>query len=73
MSVTLTAAIISKIKPPRKYGNHSFLVMWILIFKPGLKRLKCYINDKFSFSRVGDVAFYEPYNRNIPRKQVEIL
>ena len=49
------------------------LVMWILVFKCGLKRLKCYVDDKFSFSRVGDVAFYEPYNWNMPREQVEIL
>src|ERR1700722_10148037 len=36
------------------------LLMWILVFKCGLKNLKCYTDNAYSFSRVGDSTFYEP-------------
>ena len=49
------------------------LVMWILVFKRGLKHLKCYTNDVFSFSTAGDLAFYAPYNRWMPTEQASIL
>jgi len=49
------------------------LVMWILVFKRGLKDLKCYTDDAYSFSRVGDSAFYQPYQRWMPADQVKIL
>ena len=64
------------------FGNHgsqkiwqSFmsLVMWILVFKRGLKHLKCYTDDVFSFSAAGNLAYYSPYNRYMPSEQVAFL
>ena len=49
------------------------LVMWILVFKRGLKHLKCYMDDNFSFSTDGNLTFYSPYNRWMPSEQVTIL
>ena len=49
------------------------LIMWILVFKCGLKHLKCYTDDVFSFSTAGNLAFYAPYNRYMPHEQVTIL
>ena len=49
------------------------LVMWILVFQRDLKHLKCYMDDVFSFSADGNLAFYPPYNRWMPSKQVTIL
>jgi hypothetical protein len=49
------------------------LVIWILVFKRGLKQLKCYVDDIFSFSKVDDIAFYRPYSRYIPTNQVKVL
>src|SRR5882762_3136984 len=37
------------------------LVMWILVFKCGLKYLKCYTDNVFSFSVAGNLNFYPPY------------
>ena len=49
------------------------LVMWILVFKRGLTRLKCYTDDVFSFLTAGNLTFYAPYNRHMPSEQVMIL
>ena len=49
------------------------LVMWILVFKHGLKHLKCYTDDVFSFSAAGNLVFYTPYQRWMPTKQSSIL
>ena len=49
------------------------LVMWILVFKRGLKHLKCYTDDIFSFSTDGNLAFYFPYNGWMPSEKVAIL
>ena len=63
------------------FGNHgsqkiwqSFmsLVMWILVFKCGLKHLKCYTDDVFSLT-AGNLSYYTPYNRYMPSEQVAIL
>ena len=44
------------------------LVMWILVFKQGLKHLKCFTDDVFSFSTVVNLAFYSLYNCWMPSK-----
>jgi hypothetical protein len=49
------------------------LVMWILVFKCGLKHLKCYTDDVFSFSAASNLAYYSPYNRYMPSEQVAFL
>jgi hypothetical protein len=49
------------------------LVVWILVFKRGLKQLKCYVDDIFSFSKVDDIVFYRPYSRYMPTNQVKVL
>ena len=49
------------------------LVMWILVFKHGLKHLKCYTNDVFSFSAANNLMFYAPYHRWMPTEQSSIL
>jgi hypothetical protein len=49
------------------------LVMWILVFKRGLKHLKCYTDDVYSFSLARNSAFYPPYQRWIPTEQASIL
>jgi len=49
------------------------LVMWILVFKRGLKYLKCYTDDVFSFSVAGNLSFYPPYQRWMPAEQASVL
>ena len=49
------------------------LIMWTLVFKWGLKHLKYYTDNIFSFSAAGNFAFYSPYNRWMPSEQVIIL
>src|ERR1700722_18213622 len=49
------------------------LVMWILVFKRSLKILKCYTDDAYSFSRVGDSTFYELNQQWMPADQVKKL
>ena len=47
--------------------------MWILVFKRGLKHLKCYTNNVFLFSTTGNLTFYAPYHRWMPTEQASIL
>ena len=47
--------------------------MWILVFKRGLKHLKCYTDDFFSFLAAGNLAYYPPHNCYMPSGQVMIL
>jgi hypothetical protein len=49
------------------------LIMWILVFKCGLKHLKCYTDNVYSFSLAGNSAFYPPYQHWIPTEQASIL
>ena len=49
------------------------LVIWILVFEQGLDQLKCYVDDIFSFSKVGDMDFYWPYNQYMPINKVKVL
>ena len=49
------------------------LVMWILVFKHGLKHLKCYTDNFFFFSTSGNLAYYSPYNCYMPSERVVIL
>jgi len=49
------------------------LVIWILVFKRGLKHLKCYTDDAFSFSIAGNLKFYSPYQRWMPAEQASVL
>ena len=49
------------------------LVMWILVFKRGLKHLKCYMDNVFSFSTTSNLTFYAPYHRWMPTKKANVL
>ena len=49
------------------------LVLWIAVFKRSLEALKCYVDDTFSFSRSGDLEFYEKYEAFWPSDQVKLL
>ena len=49
------------------------LVLWIAVFKRSLEALKCYVDDHFSFSRTGDLEFYEKYEAFWPSDQVKLL
>jgi len=49
------------------------LVLWVAVFKRSLEALKCYVDDHFSFSRTGDLEFYEKYEAFLPSDQVLLL
>jgi hypothetical protein len=64
------------------FGNHGAqkiwqyfmsLIMWILVFKCGLKHLKCYTDNVYYFSVAGNLAFYPPYQHWMPAEQASIL
>lgn len=44
--------------------------MWVLVFRWGLWVLKCYVDNTFSISRVGDVGWYTPYAKEMLTGQV---
>ena len=49
------------------------LVLWIAVFKQCLHALKCYVDDNFSFSILGDLELYPPYDAFLPSKQMYLL
>jgi hypothetical protein len=49
------------------------LVLWIAIFQCNLRKLKCYVDDNFSFAVAGDLEFYAKYEAFLPSEQVCLL
>ena len=49
------------------------LVAWIAICLRMIQNLKVYVDDNASFTRVGDVLYYEPYGRYFPTDQTRLL
>ena len=49
------------------------LVCWIVDHIKHIQHLKCYIDNNFSFTQVGNVKYYEPYGRYFPSDQTKPL
>jgi hypothetical protein len=49
------------------------LVLWIAVFERGMRTLKCYVDDNFSFYVDGDLEFYAKYEAFLPSGQVHLL
>jgi hypothetical protein len=49
------------------------LVMWIATFVVLLEHLKTYIDDVFSFEIATNLSWYEPYKKELPTKQAQLL
>ncbi|KIL58037.1 hypothetical protein M378DRAFT_52794, partial [Amanita muscaria Koide BX008] len=49
------------------------LVIWIAIYVRRLQHLKLYTDDTYSFDLLDNLERYEPYERLMPRKQVDLL
>src|SRR5258705_52247 len=49
------------------------LVMWIVVFKHGLRNLKSYTDNVYSFLVARNLAFYPPYKCWMPAKQAAVL
>jgi hypothetical protein len=48
------------------------LIVWIAVYKRGLD-LKSYVDDNFGAAEKDDVAWYGPYQKNMPTPQVRLL
>ena len=55
------------------YYSLASLVVWIAVFERGLQGVKCYVDDHFGVSRLGDNAWYSPYAKSLPKDQVALL
>lgn len=49
------------------------LILWISVFKREIKTLKCYIDDHFAFSEMGDISLYKHYHTLLPTNQTVLL
>ena len=57
----------------RIWQSFMSLIMWILVFKRGLKHLKCYTDDVFLFSTTSNLTLYAPYHHWMPTEQANVL
>ncbi|KAJ7634576.1 hypothetical protein FB45DRAFT_743528 [Roridomyces roridus] len=58
---------------PRLWASVMGLVIWVALFVKLLPDIFCYVDDSFGWELESNLLYYEPYEKYMPSKQVQLL